>query len=144
MISNQIPQNSPDKNHFNKVAPDWNIALKNKGFNNNITYIKINKSVNPKQGKLFGPVPNIVLMWKLTLTKFLRDWLIKPKKSSLVSRNHLGEIFLSPTFPRKSNVYENIYFLFPLAKIIVWIFFFPFKQKKIRLFVFQQRKLLLQ
>ena len=62
MISNQIPQNSPDKNHFNKVAPDWNIALKNKGFNNNITYIKINKSVNPKQGKLFGPVPNIVLM----------------------------------------------------------------------------------
>ena len=28
-----------DKNHFNKAAPDYNIALKNCRFNENITYI---------------------------------------------------------------------------------------------------------
>ena len=39
MISNRISQNSCDKNHFDKVAPDYNIALKNSRFNENVTYI---------------------------------------------------------------------------------------------------------
>ena len=39
MISNRIFQNSCDKNHFDKVAPDYNIALKNSRFNENVTYI---------------------------------------------------------------------------------------------------------
>ena len=39
MISNRISQNSCDKNHFDKAAPDYNIALKNSGFNENVTYI---------------------------------------------------------------------------------------------------------
>ena len=34
------------------------------------------------------------------------------QKSSLVSGNWPSEIFLSPTRPHKSNLYENIYFLF--------------------------------
>ena len=33
MISNRISENSSDKNHFDKAAPDYNIALKNGGFN---------------------------------------------------------------------------------------------------------------
>ena len=41
MISNRISQNSRDKNHFDKAAPDYNIALKNSGFNENVTYIPI-------------------------------------------------------------------------------------------------------
>ena len=40
MISNQISENSCDKNH-DKPAPDYNIAFKNRGFNYNITYIPI-------------------------------------------------------------------------------------------------------
>ena len=39
MISNGIPENSCDKNHFVKAAPDYNIALKNSAFNENVTYI---------------------------------------------------------------------------------------------------------
>ena len=39
MISNRISQNSCDKNHCDKSAPDFNIALKNSGFNENVTYI---------------------------------------------------------------------------------------------------------
>ena len=39
MISNRISQNSCDKNNFDKAAPDYNIALKNSRFNENVTYI---------------------------------------------------------------------------------------------------------
>ena len=39
MIRNPISENSCDKNHFNKAAPDYNIDLKNCRFNENITYI---------------------------------------------------------------------------------------------------------
>ena len=39
MISNRISENSCDKNHFDKAAPDYNIALKNSRFNENVTYI---------------------------------------------------------------------------------------------------------
>ena len=39
MNSNRISENSCDKNHFDKGAPpDYNIALKNSGFNKNVTY----------------------------------------------------------------------------------------------------------
>ena len=31
MISNRISENSCDKNHFDKAAPDYNIALRNSG-----------------------------------------------------------------------------------------------------------------
>ena len=39
MINNQISENFCNKNHFDKAAPDYNIALKNSGFNENVTYI---------------------------------------------------------------------------------------------------------
>ena len=39
MVSNRISENSCDKNHFDKAAPDYNIALKNSRFNENVTYI---------------------------------------------------------------------------------------------------------
>ena len=39
MINNQISENSCNKNHFDKAAPDYNIALKNSRFNENVTYI---------------------------------------------------------------------------------------------------------
>ena len=39
MISNQISENSSDKNHFDKAAPGYNTAHKNNGFNENVTYI---------------------------------------------------------------------------------------------------------
>ena len=39
MISNQISENSCDKNHFDKAAPDYSITLKNSGFNDNVAYI---------------------------------------------------------------------------------------------------------
>ena len=38
MISDRISENSCDNNH-DKPAPDYNIALKNRGFSYNITYI---------------------------------------------------------------------------------------------------------
>ena len=37
MISNRISENSRDKNHFDKAASDYNIALQNSGFTENIT-----------------------------------------------------------------------------------------------------------
>ena len=39
MISNRTSENSCDKNHVDRTAPDYNIALKNGGFNENVTYI---------------------------------------------------------------------------------------------------------
>ena len=39
MINNRILINSCDKSHFNKAATHYNIALKNSGFNKNVTYI---------------------------------------------------------------------------------------------------------
>ena len=44
MISNRVSENSCDKNHVDKAAFDYNIALKNSGFNDNVTYI-------PRQSK---------------------------------------------------------------------------------------------
>ena len=41
MISKRISENSCDKNHFDKAAPDYNIALKNSGYNEAIKYIPI-------------------------------------------------------------------------------------------------------
>ena len=38
MISNRISENLCYKSHFDKAAPDYNIALKNSGSNNNVTY----------------------------------------------------------------------------------------------------------
>ena len=38
MISNQLSENSCNKNNFDKAAPDYNNALKNSGFNENVTY----------------------------------------------------------------------------------------------------------
>ena len=39
MINNGVPKNCCDKNYFDKAAPDYNITLKNSGFNNNISYV---------------------------------------------------------------------------------------------------------
>ena len=39
MVSHQISDNSCNKNHFDKTAPDYNIAPKNSGFNVGIAYI---------------------------------------------------------------------------------------------------------
>ena len=39
MISNRVSENFCNKNHFNKAAPDYNIALKISGFNDNVTSI---------------------------------------------------------------------------------------------------------
>ena len=39
MISNRVSETSCDKNYFDRVAFDYNIALKNSGFNDNGTYI---------------------------------------------------------------------------------------------------------
>ena len=60
------------------------------------------------------------------------------------------KIFLSPTYPLKSNVYENIFFVsknthtrtkLSLANLFVQMqVFFHQKKKKIGLFVFQQKK----
>ena len=39
MSRNGISENCCDKNHFDKAASDYNLALKNSGFNDNVTYI---------------------------------------------------------------------------------------------------------
>ena len=62
MISNQISQNSCDKNHFDKAAPDDNIALENSGFNENVTILQVHSSVKLARGKLFGSILLIALM----------------------------------------------------------------------------------
>ena len=47
MTSNQISEKSC--HHFDKAAPDYNIALKNSGFNENITYSKSIQVSNSKE-----------------------------------------------------------------------------------------------
>ena len=49
MISNRISQKSCDENHFDKAAPDYNIALKNSGFNGNVTYIPFKRQTCKRQ-----------------------------------------------------------------------------------------------
>ena len=71
MISNRISENSCDINHFDKAAPEYNTALKNSGFNENITYVPSPSKLQTRRDKLFGSIPLIVLMLKLTLVKFL-------------------------------------------------------------------------
>ena len=53
MISKRISENSCDKNHFDKAAPDYNIALKNSGYNETIKYI-------PSQPKRQSPKRQII------------------------------------------------------------------------------------
>ena len=78
--------------------------------------------------------------WRLNLIQRDTCFFCKAKKKSfLFSGNRPRENFLSPTRPHKSNVFENIYFLFQkthtqtnkilLANSFVQIYvFFPFKQ----------------
>ena len=78
--------------------------------------------------------------WRLNLIQRDTCYFCKAKKKSfLFSGNRPRENFLSPTRPHKSNVFENIYFLFQkthtqtnkilLANSFVQIYvFFPFKQ----------------
>ena len=65
------------------------------------------------------------------------------------------KIFLSPTYPLKSNVYQNIYFLFQKThththktftskSIRTNASFFPSKKKKDRAFCFSTKKVLVQ
>ena len=54
---------------------------------------------------------HIILMIATVLT-INQTCFSKVKKSSFVSGNWPGEIFLSLTRPHKPNVYEDIYFLF--------------------------------
>ena len=51
MISNRISKNSCDKNH-NKPVPDYGIALKNRGFNYNITYISSQSKRKSRKRKI--------------------------------------------------------------------------------------------
>ena len=57
MISNRISENSSDKNHVDKAAPDYNIALKNSGFNENVTYIpsRSKRQTRKRQIVCFNP-----------------------------------------------------------------------------------------
>ena len=57
MISNGISENSCDKNHFDKAAPVYNIALENNGFNNNFTYIpsQLKRQTRKRQIIWFNP-----------------------------------------------------------------------------------------
>ena len=88
------------------------------------------------------------LFWMMSKTLF-QDWKpFRPKKRSLVSGSRPFKMFLSPTRLHNSNVYEDTYLLFQKnthtnKKISTSKFirtnlrFFPFKQLKIGLFVFQ-------
>ena len=87
MISNRISQNSCDKNHFDKAAPDYNIALKNSRFNENVTYI---------------PSP-----FKRQTRKRQIIW-FKPPYSANVKTN-VGKIFMrivDKDFPRHHQYYK--------------------------------------
>ena len=53
MISNLFSENSCNKNHSERAAPDYKITLKNSGFNDNVTYI-------PSQSKLQTPRRQII------------------------------------------------------------------------------------
>ena len=79
---------------------------------------------------------------------------VRPKKVVLFPEIGRAKIFLSPTRPHKSKVYENIYIYFFISKktqtkkihqqiCSYECTFFSSKQKK-GLFVFQQRKVLLE
>ena len=67
MTSNQISEKSC--HHFDKAAPDYNIALKNSGFNENITYSKSIQVSNSKETNCLVQS----LIRKLMLVKFLWD-----------------------------------------------------------------------
>ena len=69
MISNQISENSCDKNH-DKPVPDYNIALQNRGFNYNIKYIPSQSKCQSRKRQIIWFNPLIMLMWKLVLVKF--------------------------------------------------------------------------
>ena len=67
MISNRIPENSSDKNHFDKAAHDYNIALKNSGFNEKVTYISSSskRQTRKRQNIWFNPPYSANLKLKL-------------------------------------------------------------------------------
>ena len=74
----------------------------------------------------------------------------KAKKSNLFPEIGQVKSFLSPTRPHKSNVYENIYFLFqkphpqtkrfPLANLFVRIYVFSLQTIKDRVLCFSTKK----
>ena len=87
MISHRISQNSCDKNHFNKAAPHYNIALKNSGFHQNITYI---------------PSP-----FKRQTRKRQIIWFNAPYSANV--KTNVGKIFMrlvDKHFPRRHKYYK--------------------------------------
>ena len=87
LISNRISENSCDKNHFDKAAPDYNIALKNSGFNENVTYV---------------PSPS-----KLQTRKRQIIWFNPPYGANV--KTNVGKIFtrlVDKHFPRHHKYYK--------------------------------------
>ena len=62
MVSNRISENSCDKNHFDKAAPDYNIALKIVDLMKMLHIFQVHPSVKLARDKLSGSIPLIVLM----------------------------------------------------------------------------------
>ena len=88
MISNRISQNSCDKNHFDKAAPDYNIALKNSGVNENMTYI-------PSPFKRQTRMRHII-------------WFNRPDSATV--KTNVGKIFIRPAdklLPRDHQYYKG-------------------------------------
>ena len=83
----RISENSCDKNHFDKAAPDNNIALKNSAFNNNVTYI-------PSQSKRQTQKRQII-------------WFNLPYSANM--KTNVGKIFMTLVdehFPRHHKYYK--------------------------------------
>ena len=70
LISNRISENSCDINHFDKAAPDYNIALKNSGFNEIITYVPSPSKLQTHKTQIFLVQPPYGANVKTNIGKF--------------------------------------------------------------------------
>ena len=75
MISNRISENSCDKITSTKQLLITTLFLKIVDLMITSHIFQVNPSIKLKRDKLFGSIPHIVLMWKLTLVNFLWDLL---------------------------------------------------------------------
>ena len=72
MTNERISGDSYYKNHFDKALPDYNIALKNSGFTDNVIYIPSQSKRKCRKKQVIWFNPDMMLMCKLGGEMFMR------------------------------------------------------------------------
>ena len=114
LVSNRVSENSCDKNHFDKAAPDYNIAYKESGFNKNGTYIPSLSKRETRKRQIIWFSPPYSANGKTNIGKIFVRLADKPfprhhKYYKLFNRNNLKLSYCCmPNMKHNSKIMKNL------------------------------------